>query len=208
MPLTNIDPNLTSQLTTNLISTLIPTVNNSVNLTGGITATLVQPSILYNTAINAGAVVMGGIIGGLIALVGVWKTQKHSDEREERNRAENARKLSREERKNAYAQFTAFMTKLDLVARIDTQDIATTNLEIFVDNFAQYWSEILLINPTIANQMNPIFIIMRDATDPIAAVHTAFTQFCSEIIPLMRADLSPPPNMEEAQAKHWWAFWR
>ncbi len=42
MPLTNVDPNITSQMTANLISAFIPTMNNSVNLTGEITATLVH----------------------------------------------------------------------------------------------------------------------------------------------------------------------
>ena len=111
MPMTNLDSNLTSQLTANLISELIPVMNNSVDLGGEITATIVLPSILYSTAINAGAIVMGGVIGGVIALIGVWITQKHSDEREERNREEDTRKLSREERKKAYVKFAAYMTK-------------------------------------------------------------------------------------------------
>lgn len=210
MPMTNMDPNLTSQLTANLISELIPMMNNSVDLGGEITATIVLPSILYSTAINAGAIVLGGVIGGVIALIGVWITQKHSDEREERNRAEDARKLSREERKKAYVKFATYMTKLDLIARIDTQDLATKNLETIVNQFARYWSEIMLVNPTIANEMVPVFKSMKTyaETDPIKAVHDAFTQFNTIIIPLMLADIFPPHSQEEAKAKIWWRFWK
>lgn len=118
MPFTNMDPNLTNQLITNLMSAFIPMMNNSVKLTGEITATLVQPSNLYNTAINAGAIVISGIMGGIMALIGVKETQKHSDEREERNRTKADRRLSREERKKAYLNLITLLRVMEWETKI------------------------------------------------------------------------------------------
>lgn len=199
MPLTNLDPNLTSQMTANLISTAM---NNSVNLSGEITANLVQPSILYTTAINAFSIVLGGVIGGLAALVGVWKTQKHSDEREERNRRDAARELYREERKKSYVRFTAYMNKLYLINNISTQDLATSNLKELTNQFAQSWSEISLINPQIANEIMQLLTSMKGTKpeDVVEVLNNAYVQYNTRILPLMQADLaSPSPTETDAQ---------
>ena len=210
MPLTNVDPNITSQMTANLISAFIPTMNNSVNLTGGITATLVQPSVLYTTGITAAAIVISGIMGSFLALYGVKKTLEYSDEREERNRMEEARKLSREERKNAYVRFTAYMNKLYLVNNISTQDLATPELEELVNQHAQYWSEISLINPQIATEIGTILISMSGVTPETVTdvVNKAYVQYNTKILPLMQADLASPSSPEEASTKHWWQIWK
>jgi hypothetical protein len=83
-----------------------------INLTGQVAASVIQNPW---TIVSASAI--GGLVAGGLTLFGVWITQSRNDKRDERNRAEDARKSSLEERKKAYAQFAAFMTKWDLMVR-------------------------------------------------------------------------------------------
>jgi hypothetical protein len=183
-------------------------MNNSVNLTGGITATLVQPSVLYTTGITALAIVISGIMGSFIALYGVRKTLKHSDEREERNRVEEARKLSREERKKAYVQFTAYMNKFYLAHKTSTPDLAIGNIEELISQFAQYHSEILLINLQIAKEIAVILSPLKgvESDNTVKVFDEVFVQYYEKILPLMLADLAFPSSPKEPSTKHWWQF--
>ena len=206
MPLTNVDPNITSQTMANLIPAVIPVVNNSVDLAGQITATLVQPSILYTTAIHASASVAGGLIGGAIALIGVWITQRHSNEREERNRMEEARKLSREERKNVYVQFTACMNEIYLAVDTPPQKLNIGNLDKMFSQLALYSSEIALISPQIEKEivalLTPLEGVKPD--NMVKVFDEVFAQYNGRIRSLMIADLSLLSLPEKPSTKHWW----
>ncbi len=199
MSLTNIDPNLTSQMADNLTYAFISTMNNGINLTGNINATLLQPAIWYTAAISALAIVFSGIMGGFIALYGVKKTLRHNNELVERNRIEDARKRSREERKKAYIRFTAFMNNLYLMNNISTKDLATNNLNKIIIQYSQYWSEIQLINPQIAIHIGRLIVSLKGSTTDTVTeiVNDVCRQYNTSILPLMQADLSSLSSPED-----------
>lgn len=152
----------------------------------------------------------GGFIGGAIALIGVTITQRHSDKQDERKRMEDARKLYREERKKAYVQFTACMNKFYLALKTSTPDLAIGNLEKMISLFAQYQSEILLINLQIAKEIAVILAPLQgvESDNLVKVFDEVFAQYYGRILPLMLADLALLSSPEDPSTKHWWQRWK
>lgn len=88
-----------------------------VNLTGEIAANFVESlNPHWYTFITAAAVVVGGVMTGIITLIGIYITNKNAEKREERNRQEENTIRRREELKTFYKDVT--LKKIELYSQI------------------------------------------------------------------------------------------
>jgi hypothetical protein len=135
-----------------------------INLTGPIASqiasNLTQP--WYSPIMNA----VAGIIGGVIALAGVWVAQKNE-----------ARKSRRDERKNTYLDIINIILKAAKEGDIDSEVLGRCVMQLQ-----------LLGSKKILIKMAPITEEMLTEKD-IAKRMVIQGEFMEEIIPLMRKDL-------------------
>lgn len=152
-----------------------------INLTGAIAANLVQP--WYNPIMN----MIAGMIGGLIALAGVWISQKNE-----------TRKALRDERKNTYLNIIDIILKAARNGDIDSEVLGHCVMQLQL-----FGSKNILI------KMAPITQEILAETDP-AKRSAILGIFMEEIIPLMRKDLllDKDGTISSSQKAEAEAYWR
>ena len=155
-----------------------------VNLTGTIASqialNLAQP--WYNPIIN----VIAGVIGGLIALAGVWITQKNE-----------ARKARRDDRKKAYSDFISLMLKAAKAGNIDSEALGNSVIQLQ-----------LLGSKSIVVKLAGITKDLLAETD-IKKRMSILGKLIDEVVPLMRKDLllekdDSLSDNQKAEAEQYW----
>lgn len=174
-----------------------------VNLTGQIAVNMIQNPI---TIVSAGAI--GGLVTGGLTLLGVFITQKHDAEREEKNRAEEARRTQREERKKAYISFFSYTTSISNMVKYP--DISKIKMEDILQPFTQSIAEITLLSPEIAGHISEIYQKYPNFDEKFIDTWGNFAnELKADVFPLMQAELnSLPSEGMGVQTKHLWQFWK